>query len=125
MFKGLHLFNQVLLSVLLLALSPPLFLNFCQVQLFHFFFSHLVQITVCSGSWLGSPACKAARPVPALGPVMVMATHWLPSSEAMRHDKFSRRVKRVGRKRCSHTKWSKVERLAPVPDPWRRSCEAT
>lgn len=27
------------------------------------FFSHLVQITICSGSWSGDPACKAANSV--------------------------------------------------------------
>lgn len=92
MFKGLHLFNQVLFSVLLPALSFSLFELLLSATLS--FFPHLVQITICSGSWSGDLACKAARPVPALGPGMVMVVHGLPSSEVMRLDKFNSRVKR-------------------------------
>lgn len=39
-------------------------------------FVSLVQITTCSGGWLGNPACKATKPTPASGSMMVVVSQW-------------------------------------------------
>ncbi len=52
-----------------------------------------MQITTCSGGWSGDPACKAARPVPASGSMMVMVVHGWPPSEVTKHDGCDSHVK--------------------------------
>lgn len=78
---------EVLLSVPLTASSiSPFGLLFSATLWFR---SHLLQITIC-WCWPGNLGCKAARPVPAIGSVMV--AHGLPPSEVMRHDGFDGHV---------------------------------
>lgn len=73
---------KVLLSAPLTASSISLFGLLCSATL-------CLQITIC---WCrpGNLGCKAARPVPAVGSVMV--AHGLPPSEVMRHDGFDGHV---------------------------------
>lgn len=80
------------LSLCLSTRSPLLFLNFCRVQLSHF------SVTLCKSPSArmvgrGDPACKAARPVPASGSMMVMVVHGQPPSEVTKHDRCDSHVK--------------------------------